>query len=1326
MLAANGGRAADNQGPPDAVPAVENNVTQGALRIVQKDGGIVECPLKHTDVQAEIAGFVGRVKVTQTFHNPTKEKIEAVYVFPLPHEAAVDDMTMVIGERKIVGLIKRRAEARSIYEQALLAGQTAALLEQERPNIFTQSVGNIEPGQEVRIEISYVDVLRYDMGTYEFAFPMVVGPRYIPGTPSGSTPPTPKELEGKVSPPVPDTDRVPDASRITPPVLKPGVRNGHDISLSISLDAGVPIQNLKSANHQATIEQGERTAAIKLSEADSLPNKDFVLRYAVVGKKPEMALLAHTGDYSLDRRQLGNGYFMLMIQPKEDERLTKSPPREIIFLCDVSGSMSGEPTAKVIQAMQGMLKLCRPQDTIQVINFASEATKLWDKPVPVNDENIGKALGYSAGFEGRGGTEMIKGVRLAIDEPLDKERLRIVVMLTDGYIGNEAEIIEHVGKHCGDQIRFWCIGIGSSPNMFLVDGVAKQGGGMGKQLGLQDDAQPLVQEIMTRIQRAQLAKLKIDWGELKVSETYPAKLPELWAGRPVIVYGRYAAPENFNEAVLLATIKVSGNVEGEDVSWPLKIDLPIKQPKNDVLSKVWARQKIEDLMQQTFYQGSPAVEEMVTGIALDYKLMSQYTSFVAVDSTKPAESSEGPKMPRRMLVPVPLPEGTRWEGFFGESERGELREELAARSYGHAFSVDRLYSERKQLKELSKSISTGRQSGMTRRAKLSAAPAPALAFGVPANRPAAGASPSLGGFGGVGGGGYAKGFALGDMSGGGRFGRGLQRDGIERVRTLASLNDLALDAEVAGEGELTYTANAIAAQSGKWVEEARKALESATKQVREDREATRDLLTRACLLDAAAANFGNSDGNIAAQAMEKLEEMHAADIKEWTKKLPQLGTKLDLVIRDQSLAEAIAQVAKAAKIEIGLIDGSTQDAVAMIGPGAGRVSYLDLRRATVAQALDWILHPARLAWRPSEKGIVAGVERRQGGESAWTYDVGAIALPLEEDLNKLNDYNKAVAEAQKAADEFVASLREALKADDGTLLVWFSPGQLLLVGSQQQHQELAKTIALLEQGKAKPAGKLATLAETTRKRFAARKEKLAKLVAAEALYETAAAHDQFSWQLLAAAAGGELDLEALTELQIAWKAPQTAELLGGPGRPLVLRSLWTICEAARALPEDKELAALATAAKSQSADAGLAAVAALEKDRNDQAALVGVIYAGLVRQDDGRLLAKIGPLVAAQQGEDPAADLRALARVLIGEPAKTDAAALDKLLAQNPAGADFVVLIALASLKSGGESWSAFRAASRDLLGSQPLPGEVVALINRLGSAGIHLTRASD
>jgi len=632
-------RAANEAQKPDAA-AAEKDVTQGALRIVQPDGGVIECSLKHTDVKADISGFIARVRVTQTFHNPTKEKIEAVYVFPLPHQAAVDEMTMVIGERKIVGQIKRRADARTIYEEALRSGQTAALLEQERPNIFTQSVGNIEPEQEVKIEIAYVDVLRYDMGTYEFAFPMVVGPRYIPGNPIDSPEPRSAQSQSKVSPPVANTDRVPDASRISPPVMKPGVRNGHDISLSMKLDAGVPIQDLAATNHKTEIARdGDRRATIQLSPADSLPNKDFVLRYGVVGKKPEMAVLAHTGDYSPDRRQLGNGYFLLMIQPQEDERLKKSPPREMVFLVDVSGSMSGQPTAKVIETMQTMLKLCRPQDTVQVVTFASNAQELFEKPVPVTEESINKALHFTSGLRGSGGTEMLKGVKLAIDAPIDRERMRIVVMLTDGYIGNEAEIIEHVGKNCGDQIRFWCVGIGSSPNMFLVDGVARQGGGMGKQLGLNDVAQPLATEIMTRIQRAQLAKIKIDWGDLKVSETYPAKIPELWAGRPVIVVGRYAGGSEAKDGGWQTQIKISGSVEGEAVEWPLAVQLPQQQAENEVLAKTWARHKIEDLMQQSFYQGSPAVEEMVTAIALDYRLMSQYTSFVAVDG-KEAKSTD--------------------------------------------------------------------------------------------------------------------------------------------------------------------------------------------------------------------------------------------------------------------------------------------------------------------------------------------------------------------------------------------------------------------------------------------------------------------------------------------------------------------------------------------------------------------------------------------------------------------------------------------------------------------------------------------------------------
>jgi Ca-activated chloride channel family protein len=1330
---------------PPAGNAVEQGVTQGALRIVQKDGGIVECPLKHTDVQADIAGFVGRVRVTQTFHNPTKEKVEAVYVFPLPHEAAVDEMTMVLGERKIVGVIKRRGEARMIYEAALRAGQAAALLEQERPNIFTQSVGNIEPGQEVKIEIGYVDVLRYDMGTYEFHFPMVVGPRYIPGTPSGAAPPTPANLQGKVSPPVADTDRVPDASKISPPVLKPGVRNGHEISLAVKLDAGVPIQNLGTTSHDASIDrQGDRQATIKLSPADSIPNKDFVLRYGVVGKKPEMAVLGHTGNYSGDSKQLGSGYFMLMIQPQEDERLTKSPPREIVFLVDVSGSMSGEPTNKVIQAMEAMLKLCRERDTVQVITFASQAQKLFEKPVPVNEENIGKALGFTSGLRGSGGTEMLKGVQMAIDEPIDKERLRIVVMLTDGYIGNEAEIIEHVGKRCGDQIRFWCVGIGSSPNMMLVDGVARQGGGMGKKLNLPDDAQPLAQEIMTRIQRAQLAKLSIDWGELKVSETYPAKLPELWAGRPVIVYGRYAEGGSSDEGILRSTITVRGSVEGEDVSWPLTVELPRKQAEHDALAKVWARQKIEDLMQQTFYQGSPAVEEMVTAIALDYKLMSQYTSFVAVDSSKEAESPAATP-PRRMLVPVPLPAGTRWEGFFGGE--GEVEELFAGDGYGLRLREQEVLARNGTYRL---SLADGRtQSARTTFSFSRSEPARALAAGRPIAAGATPASLAAAPQAGVSFAGVAGGAGLGragdadrlarlsmlqlQSGAAGRLGalrggralrdlqrgesRGLALKGLEALKEPAQLGQAAGEQLAAiTDGEFAYTASAISPHAAKLAEAAKAAFDAANnKEKPVEGDAPRRLLTKAALLDTAAANAGHSDGSVTAQAIERLDELHQTDVKSWSENLPALKTQLDLVIRDQSLEQSLAAVAKAAGIEIRLTEGSAADAATLtrsVSEGSPRINYLDLRQATVSEALDWILQPARLSWQPEGKTIVAGSDRRRS-ESGWTYDVSAIAVPLEDDLKKLGDEAKIIAEVKKAADEFMTALRNELKADDSSL-VWFGPGQLLLFGTPAQHAALAGHLDTLQEGAARPAAGLANLSEITRKRFAARKERMAQAEAAARKLDVALAHQQFSWQLLSSAAADKLDLEALTELQIAWRSPRTAELLASEARPLVLRSLWTICEAVRILPAEKELAALAAAAREKSAAAATAALTEASTNKGSITSLASAIYAALANPSDRAYTAKLLTLLSASETDEATKELRLLGRALLGDINDTDRKSLGELVTAGVGGADPVALIALACRKAGGATWDQFRAQSRELLGKQPLPGEVVVLVNQL------------
>ncbi len=1278
---------------------LEKDVTQGALRVVKPDGAVVECPLKHTDVSAEISGFVARVRVKQTFHNPLQEKIEAVYVFPLPHEAAVDDMTMSVGERKIVGIIKRRAEARQIYEQALLAGQTAAILEQERPNIFTQSVGNIAPGQQVVIEISYVDVLEYDLGNYEFRFPMVVGPRYNPGAMTNSPGPLPPELRGKTSPASPNTDRVPDAARISPPVLKPGFRNGHDTSLTVDLDAGVPIEELTAANHKAEVKRtDERRAKIAISPNDQLPNKDFVLRYKVSGKKPELALLAHTDRTARDAVRAGAGYFMLMIQPKEDERLAKSPPREMVFLVDVSGSMSGEPTAKVIDAMQSMLKLCRPIDTVQVVTFAGEANQLFEKPVPVNPANIARALNFTQGLQGGGGTEMLKGVKLAIDEPLDKERMRIVVMLTDGYIGNEADIIEHVGKACGDRIRFWCLGIGSSPNMFLVDGVARQGGGMGRTLGLTDDAAVLTLEIMTRIQRAQLAKVKIDYGGLQITQTFPARVPELWSGRPVIVYGRYAGSGD-------ALLTVKGEVEGEPASWTLKVRLPADEPAHDVLAKVWARQKIEDLMQQTFYQGSPAVEEEVTGLALEYKLMSQYTSFVAVDQQ--GEKTAGPaRPPRQMLVPVPLPAGTRWEGFFGPEgeEESERLSELDNASFGLPTGSAALPMPAARVPELAKKLKSDASDKalyFRRRASLGLAAGATSMAGMRSNLGRGVQGPMAGGM------------PMSASGGAVRAGIRLyaERESVKRESQL--FDSISVDEppqQSISQTTWSYTAAALAEQSAELTKQAQAALDEGRKQQKDGRLSDAHVtLAHAWFLAAAAGAE-----QVAAEALEALEAVHADEILQAAEAQPALDKRLELVIRDQSVEAALKAVADAARVELSLLPGSLEDAAALMHVGEARARYLDLRGAKVAEALDWLLRPVRLEWRLDGDRIVVGSSRRMPGSSAWIYDVTAMALPLDDELKGTPEENAAA--CKRFAGEFIDVVRRQL-AGDTTDLVWFSPGQLLVIGDSNGHDIAARVLAQLAGAKAQMTPELAALRKTTMRRRDVRQAENDKQAAARLRTEASQTHAHYGWQLLAAAAAGELDLEALTELQIVWKSPETADLLKGQGKSAVLRSYWALAEAGRLLKNEPDLDQLAAHVKKLCQPALAQAEETLRKSPNDAEAFVNVLYGALAERDQPTLAAsRLKLLASSTESAEAFVAARELAQSLLVEPSKIDQPALEKIVRGELVGEDLVALAAFACRRAGGEAWQAFREESQRLLGNQPLPGSLVVLIGRLDS----------
>ena len=366
---------------PQATVSAQTSETSGSLTVVDPQGKPkAMCPLKHTDVKAEISGFISRVVVTQQFENPFKEKIEAVYTFPLPQNAAVDDMTMIVGDRTVRGKILPREEARMVYEAAKSSGHVAGLLDQERPNIFTQSVANIMPGEQVKITISYVETLSYVNGAYEFVFPMVVGPRYIPGEQTRNH----GRSGGGFSP---DTDRVPDASRITPRPAPLGMRSGHDISLDVTLDAGLIIDNLASKSHLVDIQRPDtRSARLRLKGNSTIPNKDFILRYDVAGQAIQDAVLTH--------RSEKGGFFTMILQPPERVMPEDVTPKELVFVLDTSGSMNGFPIEKAKETMKLALDSLYPSDTFNLITFAGDTEILFPEPVPATAANMRKAQAF--------------------------------------------------------------------------------------------------------------------------------------------------------------------------------------------------------------------------------------------------------------------------------------------------------------------------------------------------------------------------------------------------------------------------------------------------------------------------------------------------------------------------------------------------------------------------------------------------------------------------------------------------------------------------------------------------------------------------------------------------------------------------------------------------------------------------------------------------------------------------------------------------------------------------------------------------------------------
>ena len=1254
---------------------MQDEVTQGALR-VETDEAIVECPLKHTDVEADISGFIARVTVTQTFSNPYNENIEAVYVFPLPHTAAVDALTMRIGDRSIVGVMKRRAEARAVYEQALQQGQTASLLEQERPNIFTQSVGNIKPHQEIEIEISYVDVLNYDVGTYEFHFPMVVGPRYIPGAPISETPEMPEELKGKVGeveePLIeettldpdpsgtgwsPDTNRVPDASRITPPILKPGYRTGHDISLSVSLDAGVPVQDIEVVNHAAALERIDTSkATVEILPTDSMPNKDFVMKYAVVGKKPEMAVFAHaTGPQQR--------YFMLMVQPKLDAELLKTPPRELVFLIDVSGSMSDEPMAKVKAAMRHFFALSKPDDTLQVMTFANRATQLFENSVPATEANVARALAFTQEIQGGGGTEMLAGVKAVLNAPVDPDRVRIVVMLTDGYIGNEEEIISEVGKRVGDQIRFWVIGIGSSVNRFLIDGVAKEGGGMSGVLDLNTNPKPLVTQIVERIHRAQLANIQLDWNDLPIYETYPRRIPELWAGRPVIVFGRYAAGDR-------TEITLSGTAEGKPLTYKLDVTLPDAEPGHDVLAQVWARKKIEDLSAQMYHEDTPEIIEEITRIALDYRLMSQYTSFVAVDESEIPLASQQATPPRRVVIPVPMPEGVSFEGVFGHNNRFGL--EAEPQFHYDLFGKERLEENSVYNYHEEKVFDPELVVGSTGQFNAAKAIDPARLIGFRAQ-----ASPPGLGF-----------------------------------QYVPSTEKEVVDAQ--NEVNFTYRDDSVDLTTQDTGTDAQNALTDAQAVEKQGHlEAARLRYQHALALAA-------DDTRIGGTAMQAIWTLNAEIAEKRAEVYPGLNRKLDVILRNQPLVDAMQTVVNAGGFQLEVVQGSLKDVAALLNVPALRVPYLDVRHATVIQGLEWLLAPYHLTWHmKNAETLTVGTARRLPGVSVWGYDVLDLALPLAEELDEDTSWRSvenALADFLKALRIVINQKEEGIQTGSAVLL---DAKRLLVYGDPEIHRKVERFLEALREGESDvmsiarrrlsedEGAALKALQKLTIDRWKAGAEPREKHIASQAQQRIMTDLQTMSWQLLAEALHGEIDLEALTRLQIAWETPELHAIIETESGSLVPRSAWCIRTAARFVPTDSELATFSKNVLSK-----VRRMRTLRAPREESfAAYLGTLYA--VLSLDGNPPDTRRALIAEPTNADvnPA---RLIAKSLLSPSQKSDKALHGMLASHQISDEDLMLLTCLAAKRRGGHLWQTFREELPDLVRQSRMSGQVLVIISRL------------
>lgn len=585
--------------------------------ILGEEGENEQLPLKSTQVEANIAGVIADVKIKQVYTNTGKNPIEAIYVFPASTKAAVYEMIMKVDDREIIAIVEEKQQARNMYEEAKKEGKTASLLEEHRPNVFQMNVANIMPGATVEVMLSYTELLVPTDKVYEFAFPTVVGPRYV----------SEGEIESGTA-----------ENWTANPYTEEGVKPKSTLDIQVNINAGMPIKEIRCETHKNEISYtGKSKAKIMLNEKDG-GNRDFVAQYRLAGNQIESGVLLYE-----DAK--GEKYFLAMMQPPKRVDNQEITPREYVFIVDVSGSMSGFPLEVSKEIMKNLLGNMKSTDKFNIVQFAGGSKVYAEKSLPATEQNIKNAISYMSNLRGGGGTELLSALKTAMQLNADDNYSRSFVILTDGYVSVEKQAFDYIRNNLGNA-NFFSFGIGSSVNRFLIEGLAHVGYGEPFIALNKDEGKKQATKFTKYISAPVLTNIDMNFSGIETYDVLPEKMPDLFAERPLIITGKY-----------------KGNAEGEIIikgkdgsgSFHKSLSITKETTSKDAkaLKYLWAREKIRLISDYNKLMHDDPTKQEIIRLGKKYNLLTEFTSFVAIDS----EISNKTGNSTTVKQPLPLPQG---------------------------------------------------------------------------------------------------------------------------------------------------------------------------------------------------------------------------------------------------------------------------------------------------------------------------------------------------------------------------------------------------------------------------------------------------------------------------------------------------------------------------------------------------------------------------------------------------------------------------------------------------------------------------------------------